>query len=187
MAFYTYSISASSSSTSAFVPFANINNFEYITLGVIDSRIKGLYKLLLREQYDKLHLSINDMFVNLIRVKEFDFDRKMYNIIYTEFARMKVEASLRKYQSVHNRLRDLHYLIENTVRDQMNDDIRDQNQIENDICDAFNDDIRKNQDQDQDPKQSVWINAWFPKTWELESGYESGCDTDCEFERFDSF
>jgi hypothetical protein len=102
--------------TSPFAQFAQLSNMQYLNVAVVDCRIRGIYKLLSRGDYCKASISIGDMWVNLMRAKEIDFDKKTYNTIYDAFARMKVEMAFRKYTDVHNRLRDLHYFIENLTR-----------------------------------------------------------------------
>lgn len=104
---------------SAFAPFAQVSRFEYLNTAVVKSRVRGLYKLMLRGDYSAAKVSITDMLVNLTTALELDFDRPAYNIIYDAFARMRVELALRKYVAVHDRLRDLHYAIENMEEDLM--------------------------------------------------------------------
>lgn len=97
--------------TSPFAAFATITPFQYLNMTIVDARVKGIYSNLLAGKYAKARSSIVDMYVNLMRAEELDFDKPVYNAIYAAFAHMKIDAALGKYDDVHNRLRDLHYIL----------------------------------------------------------------------------
>lgn len=98
-------------STSPFAPFANITPFQYLNKSLVDSRVHGIYRLMLAGNYQKAACSITDMYVNLIRAMELDFAPDEYSTIYDAFARMRIEMARGRYANVHTRLRDLHYFI----------------------------------------------------------------------------
>ncbi len=77
---------------------------------IIDCRLRGLNKSLQRGDYDRVKFNIIDT-INHLNQCSVEMDKKLYNKIVDEFLHMRVESALRKYEILHNRIRDLHYTI----------------------------------------------------------------------------
>ena len=91
--------------------FRKTPKLEYINEGIVNSRLKGLYKSLLNNDYDRTKFLVEDT-INMIKTTtEIDIDKELYNKILDELYQMILELVFKKYNSVHDRIRDLHYLI----------------------------------------------------------------------------
>jgi hypothetical protein len=92
-------------------PFKKTPKLEYINEGIVNSRLKGLYKSILNNDYDRTKFLVEDT-INMIKTTtEIDIDKELYNKIIDELYQMIMELIFKKYNSVHDRIRDLHYLI----------------------------------------------------------------------------
>jgi hypothetical protein len=97
----------------AFAPFAAISTIEYIDTQVVDCRVRGLYKLILRGNYTKARASIMDILVNLRRAVELDMSKHTYNQVFDTFARVRIDLARHRYTEAHDKLRQLHYSLVN--------------------------------------------------------------------------
>lgn len=90
------------------------NRIMYINESVIDCCLTGLYQLLKDKNYDMAKTIINDN-INMMNKNTnkviIDMDKNTYNKIIGEFYHMSVEIALKKYNAVHDRIRDIHYHI----------------------------------------------------------------------------
>jgi hypothetical protein len=80
---------------------------------IIDCRVRGLYNLLRKGKYYHTRLLLNDTIRELQTADEYECDPAFLQHVVDEMYRALVDMSFRKYMSVHNRLRDLHYEIFN--------------------------------------------------------------------------
>lgn len=108
---------------SPFAPFANLVIFEYMDTTTIGCRIRGIYSLMLRGNFSKAAWNINEVIINLRRAKEIDMDSATYNKIFDEFCHMRILFATKKYNDAHNRLRDLHYMLNFDVVEQSEDEL----------------------------------------------------------------
>lgn len=83
----------------------------YINEAIINCRLIGIYKLLKDCKYDKVKLVIGDSIKMMQNAKEKDMDKRIFNKLINEFYHMTVEIALKKYNTVHDRVRDMHYYI----------------------------------------------------------------------------
>lgn len=87
---------------------------QYIDTVITLCRIRGIYHLILRGDYDKAKWVIAEFYISLMRAAELDFEKTVYNKIFEDFSHMKIDMAMKKYNNVHNRLRDLNYYILNS-------------------------------------------------------------------------
>lgn len=87
--------------------------FVYIDEYIVDCRLHGIYKQIVNANYKKAYFNIIDMLINLNNHEIVNIENKFYNKIIDTFFHMRVEMSIKKYEAVHNRVRDLHYKIIN--------------------------------------------------------------------------
>ncbi len=85
----------------------------YLDEAVIDCRLHGLNKALARGDYERVKFNIIDTIRHLYQ-SNIDMDKSLYNKIMDEFLHMRVESALKKYDVLHTRIRDLHYMIINS-------------------------------------------------------------------------
>lgn len=86
-------------------------NIRFVDDVVIDCRLNGLYKSLLRKDYERVKFNIIDMIDHLRKAPYVDMDINLYKKIVEEFLHMRIEMSLGQYHQVHNRIRDIHFMI----------------------------------------------------------------------------
>ena len=91
--------------------FKKTPKLEYINERIVNSRLTSLYKSLLNNDYDRTKFLVEDT-INMIKTTtEIDIDKELYKKIIDELYQMIMELIFKKYNSVHDRIRDLHYLI----------------------------------------------------------------------------
>jgi hypothetical protein len=91
--------------------FKNITQLAYINDLIVDCRLKGLYMLLKDKKYEKASAVIGDSINMMLKATEIDMDKRIHKKIIAEFYHMYVEIALKKYNAVHDRIRDMHYYI----------------------------------------------------------------------------
>lgn len=91
--------------------FKEVNDF--------DSRLSDIYKQLNKSQYTVAYENISNVLAILKNsdAKELDLEKKVYKSFVNELYRMRVSLKLRKYDTVHNKIRDMHYSIYNVCTD----------------------------------------------------------------------
>jgi hypothetical protein len=101
------------------LPYAlRVGKFAYIDEVIVDCRLVGMNKAMLRGDYDRVKFNIIDMIDHLRKTPFIEMDKMMYDTIMSEFLHMRVESALRKFDDVHNRIRDLHFMILNSYSSQ---------------------------------------------------------------------
>lgn len=88
-------------------------NIMFVDDVVVDCRLKGLYQSLLRQDYERVKFNIIDMIDHLRKAPYVDMDINVYKKIIDEFMHMRVEVAIKKYNNVHDRIRNVHYFISN--------------------------------------------------------------------------
>lgn len=83
--------------------------FDYINMGVVDCRVRGIYGLLLKCDYESAQVNIANFLSSLERACEVDCDR--YKPLFDAFSIMHNNLLTGSYARVHDKLRDLHYKI----------------------------------------------------------------------------
>lgn len=76
---------------------------------VVDCRLFGIYKLIKREDYKKAFDTILDTILQLRTAKEIDIPKTLLNDIMTDFHKMWALVGFKRYEELHNCVRDLHY------------------------------------------------------------------------------
>lgn len=91
--------------------FKEVNDF--------DNRLSDIYKQLNKSQYTVAYENISNVLAILKNsdAKELDLEKKVYKSFVNELYRMRVSLKLRKYDTVHNKIRDMHYSIYNVCTD----------------------------------------------------------------------
>lgn len=82
----------------------------YMNDAIIDCRLRGIYKRLYRGDNVRAAKLIKDTLQNM-RVRPFDVDKYMYNAVYDTFYLCLIDIAMKRFDSAHNRIRDLHYTI----------------------------------------------------------------------------
>jgi hypothetical protein len=83
----------------------------YVNEIYVDCRLRGIVNSIRRFDYERTLNNIVDMIQSLKGAEEIDMPKEVYNKIIDDFYRMRVDASLKKFDNVHNRARDLHFYI----------------------------------------------------------------------------
>ena len=89
-------------------------NIFFVDDVIVDCRLRGIYKSLLRRDYMRVKFNISDMIDHLVKAPYIDLDVDIYKQIIDQFMHMRVDCAMKKYDDVHNRIREVHYLIENS-------------------------------------------------------------------------
>lgn len=82
----------------------------YMDDAIIDCRLRGIYRRLSRGESVRAAKLIKDT-LNNMRMRPFDVDKFMYNAIYDTFYMALIDIAMKRFDSAHNRIRDLHYMI----------------------------------------------------------------------------
>lgn len=82
----------------------------YVNEWIVDCRLKGIYRQIYLQKYKKASDNISQMIMYLKTV-DIEMNKIIYNEVIDTFYHMLVEMAFKKYNSVHNRARDLHYKI----------------------------------------------------------------------------
>ena len=85
----------------------------FLDEAVIDCRLRGLNNALIRGDYERVRFNIVDTIKHLNQAN-IEMNKILYNKIVDEFLHMQVESALHKYDNLHNRIRNLHYIIVNS-------------------------------------------------------------------------
>ena len=89
----------------------------YLNEIYVDCRLRVIVNSIRRFDYVRTLSNIIDMIQSLRYAQEVDIPKDIYNKIMDAFLRMRVDASLKKFNNVHDRARDLHfYIMETTCR-----------------------------------------------------------------------
>lgn len=74
----------------------------------LDFLLRGIHKALVNCDYKKVHDDIYGTLILLIKYGGVCLDKSMFNAAIEQFYKMRVDVKLGRYESVHNRVRDLH-------------------------------------------------------------------------------
>lgn len=83
----------------------------YVDEAVVDCRVRGMYKQVMRGQYDKVVANAKDTLLVLRTAKELDMDVKLYGKLVDNLYKVRLDFVAGDYQKMHNRIRDMHYAI----------------------------------------------------------------------------
>ena len=83
----------------------------YMNTGVFDARIRGIYRHMLRKDYTLVKDLLNDTIYTLNTAKL--EDNRLATMFIPFLYKALVELALKRYNNVHNILRDIHYFIVN--------------------------------------------------------------------------
>ncbi len=85
--------------------------FAYVDEGVIDCRIRGMYKQVMLQQYDKVVANAKDTLLVLRTAQELDMDVRLYGKLVDNLYKVRLDFVAGDYEKMHNRVRDMHYAI----------------------------------------------------------------------------
>ena len=86
-------------------------SFTMISYGILDCRFTGLYKMLQRGQYQKMINVINETLYSIRTAVETECTKTFMDFIISQLYLMLVDMAFRRYDNVHERIRDIHFLI----------------------------------------------------------------------------
>lgn len=88
-------------------------SFAYLDEVLVDCRLRGLYNLCRQKKYARAARGIRDMLwqLNHVPVGKIAMDRELYGKVVDAFYRMQVDLVMGEVNRVHDRVRDLHYVI----------------------------------------------------------------------------
>lgn len=92
-------------------PFVKTQKLAYIDEFILDCRLTGIYKTLKKGDYERTKSLIRDTLNIMMTAGEIDMTKIMYRKIVDELYHMIVELAFKKFNSVHDRIRNLHYYI----------------------------------------------------------------------------
>lgn len=81
----------------------------YMNTGILDARIVGIYRHMLRMNYPLVKEMLNDT-IYILNTAELE-DKKLANMFIPYLYRALVELSLKRYQNAHSFIREIHYTI----------------------------------------------------------------------------
>jgi len=82
----------------------------YVNELIVDCRLRGIYCQIRHQKYQKAKDLISQMIMYLKNI-DVNIEKELYNEIIEEFYHMSVEMAFKKYNNVHDRVRNLHYKI----------------------------------------------------------------------------
>jgi hypothetical protein len=83
----------------------------YVSVWVIDSRLRGIYRAMQNHYYDKADYLIRDILDVIYNAAEVDIESIMLHTIMCNLHMALVELELKRYEQAHNIIRDLHYYV----------------------------------------------------------------------------
>lgn len=84
---------------------------DYLDDVMLDCHLRNLHRTLLREEYDKVSFSILGIINQFRKAKEIKINSEIVDHALTELMHMRIECSVKNFRAVHNRIRDLHYML----------------------------------------------------------------------------
>ena len=85
--------------------------FTLVNYAILDCRLTGLYKLMCRGNYTKVVAVLNDTLRSIRGAVSCQCTSKFMDFIITQLYHMLVDMAFRRYSAVHERLRDVHFII----------------------------------------------------------------------------
>jgi hypothetical protein len=83
-------------------------NIVYMNEAVVDCRLRGIYRQLKRNAYNKAMNNVISI-ISDFRKADIDMDKNLAEHVMTELLRIRIAMAFKRYQDAHNRVRDLHY------------------------------------------------------------------------------
>lgn len=87
--------------------------FTMISYGIIDCRLKGIYKNLNKGKNERAAEIINDTIRSIKGAKESECDPKFVDYVLCQLYMMLLDIGFKRPQEAHVRLRNMHYEIYN--------------------------------------------------------------------------
>jgi hypothetical protein len=95
------------------IPEPHPTTFTMISYAIIDCRLKGIYKAINKQQYDRASDIINDTIRSIKAAVENECDPKFVEYVICQLYMMLLDIAFNRKQDVHSKVRDLHYQIYN--------------------------------------------------------------------------
>ena len=83
----------------------------YVNTGILDARIRGIYRHLLRMNYALVKDLLNDT-IYILNTATLE-DPRLASMFIPFLYKSLIELALKRYNNVHNILREMHYFIVN--------------------------------------------------------------------------
>jgi hypothetical protein len=84
---------------------------KFVNNAILICRIHGLYKQMMRADYERAKFAIIEMVTLLRTIKDIHLSQDTYKRVIDDFLHMRVDICLHKYDDVHNRMRNLYYYL----------------------------------------------------------------------------
>jgi len=90
----------------------------YLDATILDCRMRGIYSLLLRQQYQTAVIVVNDTIVMIRSLSKY-LPAKMMGSMVDGLYSCLVHLAFKRHQLAHDAIRALHYMLENSIIDSM--------------------------------------------------------------------
>lgn len=85
--------------------------FAYVDDTIVDCRVRAMYKMIMRNDYEKVAFNAKDTLLVLKTATELDMNPKLFSKIVDNLYRVRIDYAKGDYKKMHDRVREMHYAI----------------------------------------------------------------------------